>query len=184
MAREADQGARPASGPVQDRQTVTPEGARTAPRIAGVVVRPAVTHLDERGELCEIYNPAWGVHSEPLVDVYQTMVRPHKVKGWVLHYLQDDRIFVSLGTLRWVLYDARDGSPTRGTIEEIFLSERSRALLVIPRGVYHAVQNVGDHDAYFVNLPTRPYDHASPDKYRLPLDTDLIPFRFEERLGH
>ncbi|HVR97751.1 MAG TPA: dTDP-4-dehydrorhamnose 3,5-epimerase family protein [Thermoanaerobaculia bacterium] len=168
----------PTIGPIKDRQTVTPEGVRIAPRIAGVVVRPAVTHVDDRGELCEIYNPAWGIHEAPLVYVYQAMVRPHKVKGWVVHHLQDDRLFISLGTLRIVLYDAREGSPTQGEINEIFLGERNRGMVVIPRGVYHAVQNVGDCDAYFVNVPTRAYDHADPDKYRLPLDTDLIPFRF------
>jgi dTDP-4-dehydrorhamnose 3,5-epimerase len=43
---------------------------------------------------------------------------------------------------------------------------------------------VGETDAYFVNLPTRAYDHANPDKFRLPLDTDLIPYRFQEELGH
>ena len=46
-----------------------------------------------------------------------------------------------------------------------------------------AVQNVGDVDALFVNLPTRPYRHENPDKYRLPLDTDRIPFRLDERAG-
>jgi dTDP-4-dehydrorhamnose 3,5-epimerase len=34
-----------------------------------------------------------------------------------------------------------------------------------------------------VNFPTRPYDHASPDKYRLPLDTDEIPYEFEDPRG-
>lgn len=171
------------SDAVQDPQTVTPEGVRTTQRIAGVIVRPAVTHVDDRGELCEIYNPAWGIHEAPMVYAYQAMVRPHKVKGWIVHHLQDDRVFVNLGTFRFVLYDAREGSPTHGQINEIFLSERNRAMIIIPRGVYHAVQNVGETDAYFINLPTRPYDHGNPDKYRLPLDTDLIPFRFEERLG-
>jgi dTDP-4-dehydrorhamnose 3,5-epimerase len=32
-------------------------------------------------------------------------------------------------------------------------------------------------------MPTRPYDHADPDKYRLPLDNDVIPFRFDEAPG-
>jgi dTDP-4-dehydrorhamnose 3,5-epimerase len=184
MKTTAETTKRPETGLVQDRQTVTSDGVRTAPRIAGVVVRPAVTHVDDRGELCEIYNPAWGIHAEPMVYAYQSMVRPHKVKGWIVHRLQDDRLFVGLGTLRIVLYDARDGSPTKGAINEIFLGERNRAMIVIPSGVYHAVQNVGDTDAYFVNLPTRPYDHANPDKYRLPLDTDLSPFRFDEQLGY
>ena len=30
---------------------------------------------------------------------------------------------------------------------------------------------------------TKPYDHANPDKYRLPLDTDQIPYRFEDVSG-
>ena len=32
-------------------------------------------------------------------------------------------------------------------------------------------------------MPTRAYDHASPDVYRLPVDNDLIPYRFERSIG-
>lgn len=166
-----------------DPQTVTPEGEPVAPRIAGVKVRPAVTHPDERGELCEVFNPAWGFHDEPLVYVYQVGIRPHKIKGWVVHREQDDRLFISLGTVKIVLYDDRADSPTHGMINEIFLGERNRALITIPAGVFHAIQNVGDVDAVFINLPTRPFNHAKPDKLRLPLDTDQIPYRFQDRQG-
>lgn len=166
-----------------DQQTVTSDGQPVASRIAGVNVRAAVTHPDERGEVCEIYNPAWGFHEEPLVYVYQICIRPHRVKGWVVHYEQDDRLFVSLGTVKVVLYDARDGSPTRGMVNELYFGERKRGLITIPKGVFHAIQNVGDTDAVLVNLPTRPYNHARPDKSRLPLDTDQIPYRFEDRAG-
>jgi dTDP-4-dehydrorhamnose 3,5-epimerase len=31
-----------------------------------------------------------------------------------------------------------------------------------------------------VNFPTVPYDRVRPDKYRLPIDTDLIPHRFPD----
>jgi len=48
-------------------------------------------------------------------------------------------------------------------------------LLVIPRGVWHAERNIGSSDVVVVNFPTIPYDHASPDKYRLPLDTKELP---------
>ncbi|HUP23235.1 MAG TPA: dTDP-4-dehydrorhamnose 3,5-epimerase family protein [Thermoanaerobaculia bacterium] len=172
-----------ALGAVRDPQTVTPTGEPVGERIAGVELRAAVTHLDDRGEICEIFDPAWGVHPAPLVYVYQTMVRPGKTKGWVVHQEQDDRMFVSLGTLRIVLYDAREGSPTHGRVNELFVSERNRALLVIPCGVFHAVQNIGATDAYFVNLPTRAYDHGAPDKYRLPIDTSRIPFSLAPREG-
>jgi dTDP-4-dehydrorhamnose 3,5-epimerase len=169
--------------PSPDRQTVTPDGEPMADRIAGVKVRAAITHPDERGEVCEIYNPAWGFHEAPLVYVYQVCIRPRRVKGWVVHREQDDRLFVSLGVVKIVLYDDRPGSPTHGRVNEIYLGERNRGLITIPSGVYHAIQNVGETDAILINLPTRPFNHARPDKFRLPLDTDQIPYRFADRLG-
>lgn len=167
----------------KDDPTVTPEGARLAPRIAGVDIKPVALQLDERGELCEIYNPVWGFDDDPLVYVYQTMVRPGMIKGWVYHREQNDRLFVSTGTLKIVLYDPREDSPTKGMVNEIFLSDRNRGLLKIPKLVLHAVQNIGTADATFINMPNKPYNHANPDKYRLPLDSKTIPYTFESGRG-
>ena len=65
----------------RDGATVTPEGKRISKLIDGVVVRYATTHADERGELCEIYDPAWGITPEAMVYCYLTVVRAGKVKG-------------------------------------------------------------------------------------------------------
>ncbi len=159
-------------------QTVTKEGERLEPLIDGVVWRQAVTHPDERGSLCEVFNPAWDLSDEPLVYVYQITIRPGQIKGFVLHRTYSDRLFFSLGTAKIVLYDDRDGSPTRGLLNELHFGDDNRALLVIPPGVWHAVQNVGTTDALFINCPTKPYDHEDPDKWALPRDTDLIPYSF------
>ena len=162
----------------KDVQTVDAEGRSVRPVIDGVRVRPLATLPDDRGTVCELFDPAWGVHPDPLVYVYQVSIRPGAVKGWVVHRKQDDRISTLFGTIQVVLYDDREGSSTRGMVNEMFFGEHNRALFTIPAGVYHAVRNVGTTDAVFVNMPTRPYDHADPDKYRLPLDNDLIPFRW------
>ena len=149
-------------------------------RISGLVIRPAKTHLDRRGELVEIYNPDWKLHRAPMVYAYQASIRPGQIKGWVVHRKQEDRIFTSSGVQRWVFFDDRKGSRTRGLINHFTFSERSRVLMIIPIGVWHAVQNVGETEAVFMNLPTRAYNHADPDKYRLPLKNDLIPFNFND----
>jgi dTDP-4-dehydrorhamnose 3,5-epimerase len=162
---------------------VTASGERLGQRIEGVIVRRAVTQTDERGTLCEILNPAWGVHPAPLVYVYQFTVRPGKIKGWHSHRLHDDRIFISHGEVKVVLYDSRPESSTHGLINEIFRSGLDRDLMVIPAGVYHAHQNVGSDDAGFISMPSRPYNHDDPDVYRLPVNNDVIPYRFEQSLG-
>ena len=169
--------------PKKDSQSVTPEGTPVKPLIHGVRIRPATTHPDDRGYLCEVYNPAWGLHEAPLVYVYSAMIRPNKIKGWVVHRLQDDRLFVISGTIRFVLYDDRPESPTYKMVSEIFISQDNRSIVVVPQGVFHALQNVGSTDAVFINMPTRPYDHANPDKHRLPINNDLIPYRFQEGSG-
>lgn len=157
-------------------QTVTSEGERIEPLIDGVVVRQAITHPDERGTLCEVYNPTWGLSDEPLVYVYQVTIRPGQVKGFVLHRTYSDRLFFSFGTVKVVLYDDREDSPTRGMLNELHFSEQNRSHLVIPPCVWHAVKNVGSTDALFVNCPSRPYNHEDPDKWALPPDSDLIPY--------
>jgi dTDP-4-dehydrorhamnose 3,5-epimerase len=166
------------AGATKFEQTVTPEGKRIGELIDGVVTRQSVTHPDERGTLCEIFNPAWDLSDDPLVYVYQITIRPGQVKGFVLHKTYSDRLFFSFGTVKVVLYDDREGSPTRGMLNELHFSEHNRGNLVIPPGVWHAVKNVGTTDSVMVNCPTRPYTHDDPDKWALPRDSDLIPYRF------
>jgi dTDP-4-dehydrorhamnose 3,5-epimerase len=166
------------SAATQFPQTVTEESKPIGDLIEGVIRRDAVTHPDERGTLTEVFNPAWDLSDEPLVYVYQVTIRPGEVKGWVVHAEQDDRLFFSTGDVKVVLFDDRPDSETFEQLNVLYFGESRRGLLRIPRGVYHAVQNVGLHDALFVNCPTAPYRHEAPDKRRLPLDTDRIAYRF------
>src|SRR5690242_14770272 len=161
------------AGAKKREQTVNTKGEYLAGKIDGVVTRPA-----ERGTVCEIYNPDWGINDEPLVYVYQITVRPGQIKGWSLHRTYADRLFFAYGTTKVVLYDDREGSPTRGMVNEMHFDEHTRTLLVIPPSVWHAVKNVGSTESVFINCPTKPYDHSDPEKFSLPVDTDQIPYSF------
>jgi dTDP-4-dehydrorhamnose 3,5-epimerase len=55
----------------------------------------------------------------------------------------------------------------------------NKVMLTIPPFVVHAVQNRGDEDAIFINMPTRAYDPANPDKARVAWNDPRIPYRFE-----
>jgi dTDP-4-dehydrorhamnose 3,5-epimerase len=163
--------------------TVTSTGERLELKnlIHGVVVRPAVTQMDERGELAEIYSSTWGFDSEPVSYIYTMALRPDWVKGWVYHEKQTDRIFVLSGFAKYVLWDARPDSPTHGMVNEVCFSERNRGLISIPPYVVHALQNIGKVDAVFINMPTVPYNHASPDKYRV--SPSSVPYNFSTHKG-
>ncbi|BCW88097.1 hypothetical protein sos41_12350 [Alphaproteobacteria bacterium SO-S41] len=166
-----------------DSSTVTTEGERKIGLIDGVQLRRAVVHPDERGEVTEIFDPAWGIQPEPCIYIYQTMIRRGRIKGWVYHELQTDRFAITTGHLKIVLFDPRSGSPTRGAVNEIFLTERNRGLLTIPPFVIHAVQNIGDGDAVWINMPTVAYNHERPDKFRVALGSPDIPYSFDRGAG-
>lgn len=169
--------------PEQDSATVTSGGEPLGRMVHGVTIRRAVTHVDERGSVCEMFDERWGWHPDPLVFSYFFTLRPGMVKGWGMHKLHDDRYFLISGELELVLYDGREESPTYGLVSKLFLSEYDRRLVSIPAGVWHANRNVGQRDVLVVNFPTQPYDHEHPDKYRLPIDTDQIPYRFDTSKG-
>jgi dTDP-4-dehydrorhamnose 3,5-epimerase len=160
----------------KDRQSVTRAGGRVAQTVHDVEFRPATTQIDERGSLVEVLTIGEGSLESPVVHVYRATVRPGRVKGWVVHLRQNDRLFFTNGTAKVGLYDARAGSPTEGVIDVRYVGNENRGLLVIPAGVYHAVRNVGLDELGFINMPTRAYDHAEPDKHRLPADTTMIPY--------
>jgi dTDP-4-dehydrorhamnose 3,5-epimerase len=164
--------------PIKDKATVDAKGNRLQQLIEGVVAQPLIVHADERGSLTELYHPAFEIPFSSIGCVTLVTIRPGRIKGWVKHLTSEDRVAVISGTAQVVLFDDRPDSPTYEMVNEIFLSTQNPKTVVIPIGVYHAVRNVGHETMTFVNMPTKAYDHASPDKYRLPLDNERIPFKW------
>jgi dTDP-4-dehydrorhamnose 3,5-epimerase len=159
------------------------DGALVAPLLDGVSFLESETIIDERGSLTEIFDPRRNWHPDPIVYSYMVTIRPGIVKGWALHKLHDDRYFVVDGEMEVVLFDPRPESSTCGQLCRVQLSGARPRLMCIPRNVWHADYNFGGRDVRLLNYPTMPYDHANPDKFRLPLDTDLIPFSFGNAKG-
>ena len=118
-----------------------------------------------------------------MIHIYRATIRPGKVKGWIEHHNHDDRLMVIQGECKVVLFDNRPASPTHEMINELYVTEHQPTLVVIPSRVFHALENIGRIDVMFINSPTEPYNYEQPDKYRLPLENDRIPYSFEERRG-
>jgi dTDP-4-dehydrorhamnose 3,5-epimerase len=167
----------------RDAQTVTPEGKPLAPLIEGIKIREVRTHCDARGSVVEIFDKRWGWHSAPVSSLHCFTVRPGFVKGWSLHEHHEDRYMILQGEMELVLFDPRPNSSTYGKVGKILMSERHRCLVNIPAYVWHADQNIGVTDVVVIDMPTAPYNHENPDKWRLPIDTPLIPYSFGNARG-
>jgi dTDP-4-dehydrorhamnose 3,5-epimerase len=111
--------------------------------------------------------------------VFQSLMNPGSISAWHVHRRTTDRLFASHGMLQIVLFDARENSRTYGRINEFRFGALRPALLIIPPGVFHGVQNISSQPAVLLNLVDKAYQYEAPDHWRLPLDTDKIPYRFE-----
>ena len=80
------------------------------------------------------------------------------------------------GTGKLVVYDDREGSPTRGLINEFVTGENNLTLVRIPGACWHGFKALGVKPMLMINFPTRLYDYEKPDEERLPPDTDRIPY--------
>lgn len=167
----------------RDQPSVTANGSPIRNLIDGLIVRELSCHPDHRGEVSELYRLDWNCHPMPVTSAVLVTLHPGVIKGWHLHEESDDRNIVVSGFTRWGFFDDRPDSPTRGRLNVVTVTERRRAVIVIPRLVWHAVENVGSGEAILVNLPTGLYEHGRPDKIRLPIKNDLIPFDFSSRHG-
>jgi dTDP-4-dehydrorhamnose 3,5-epimerase len=147
--------------------------------IAGVAVSALMPHSDARGSLCELVTTR-DAAIEPIVHVYQVTALAGSIRAWVYHRRQHDRLAFVNGHFRIALYDVRPNSPTFNLLNVFMLGREQPGLLRIPPLVIHGVQNIGTEAAAFVNLPTAAYDPKDPDKYRLPVRDQRVPFRFDD----
>lgn len=160
-----------------DAPTVTPAGEPVTPVIEGVLTRRAVTHVDHRGRLFEVFNASrpdefW---ADPVVHSYVFTIRVGTLKGWGVHREKTDRYCLVSGETMTVLYDARTQSPTYGRVQEVPLSPEGVRMVLIPPGVYHLSVNVAPVETVLLNLPTRTYRYESPDRLTLPWHTEHVP---------
>lgn len=140
--------------------------------IDGVETKKLTTHPDGRGFFREIVRNSEEIVREGWAQVSHSLMFAGVAKAWHVHPTQIDWWYVPVGDLKVALYDAREGSPTQGELQELFLGEHYKAhLLKIPPGVAHGCKALGG-TAHLIYLTSSVYD---PDEEgRLPHDDPEI----------
>ena len=150
--------------------------------IDGVAVKKLRVIPDERGRLMEMVR----ADDEDFIQfgqVYMTTAYPGIVKGWHYHKNQHDNMAVVAGMMKIVLYDNRDGSPTKGEVNEFFAGMHNPVRITIHPGVCHGFKCISSEEAIVINTVTKPYDYENPDEYRIDPDDNDIPYDWDRRDG-
>ncbi len=148
--------------------------------IAGVEIKQLHRHVDDRGYLMEILRA-----DDPLFErfgqAYVSLNYPGVIRAWHWHEHQDDYFCCIQGTIQVPLFDLREDSPTHGELNEHFLGDYNPVVLRIPRGVAHGYKTIGVTPSLLINFPTEAFSREQPDEFRLPWNTERIPYQWETR---
>ncbi len=148
--------------------------------IDGVVVKPLRQILDERGKVMHMLrNDA--PHFRAFGEIYFSCVYPGAIKAWHLHTEMALNYAVPVGNVKLVLYDGREGSPTRGELQELFTGPDAYQLIHVPPGVWNGFKGIGAVPALVANCATIP--HRPDEIVRKDPFTKDIPYDWSLRHG-
>jgi dTDP-4-dehydrorhamnose 3,5-epimerase len=148
--------------------------------IEGVVITPQRQICDERGKVMKMLSREDKVFLE-FGEIYFSCVYPGAIKGWHLHRRMTLNYAVPHGRIKFVLYDDRAGSPTRGEAQEVFMGPDNYCLVTVPPLIWNGFKGLGSEMAIVANCASISHDPAEIER-RDPFDAS-IPYDWALRHG-
>jgi dTDP-4-dehydrorhamnose 3,5-epimerase len=149
--------------------------------IADVEVRKLKVIPGTRGYNVEILRGDEENLPEPR-HLYCSAVYPGEIKAWHYHEETWETVVCLMGMVKLVLYDDREGSPSRGKLAEFFIGEDNYTLVRIPPGLLHGVKCYGGKQAFLLILKDRPFNPERPDKVVLSPFSERVPYNWEIKM--
>lgn len=141
--------------------------------IEGVQIIPLKRIPDERGTILHMLRSD-APHFTGFGEIYFSTVYPGVIKGWHLHKEMILNYAVVKGTIKLVLYDDREGSSTKGEVQEIFLGDNAYNLVQIPAFVWNGFKGAGTAEAIVANCSS--ISHRADEIVRMDPFDPSIPY--------
>lgn len=141
--------------------------------IEGVVVTPLRQILDERGKIMHMLKQGDDVFQK-FGEIYFSCIHPGAIKGWHIHKEMTLNYAVPHGLIKFVLYDDRPDSSTRGEVQEVFMGPDNYCLVTVPPKVWNGFKGIGSEMAIVANCATM--QHSAEEIDRLDPFDSAIPY--------
>lgn len=139
--------------------------------IDGVIITPLRQISDERGKVMHMLRATDPVFTS-FGEIYFSCVYPNALKAWHVHKRMTLNYAVPHGRIKFVLYDDRIDSRTKGEIQEIFLGEDNYFLVTVPPLVWNGFMGLGTEMSIVANCASIPHDPDEIER-RDPFDVSI-----------
>lgn len=89
---------------------------------------------------------------------YFSSIKPGSIKGWKLHNEMVLNLVVPVGCIRFVIFDNREGSKTKGSFNDFVLSRKNYGRLTVPPNLWVAFQGEYPQDSLLLNIASIPHN--------------------------
>ena len=146
--------------------------------IDGVKLTPLRQIFDERGKVMHMLRKDSEVFTD-FGEIYFSCTHPGVVKAWHLHKEMTLNYAVISGEIKFVLYDDRPTSKTRGIVQEFFISPENYYLVTVPPLIWNGFKCVGTETSIVANCSTQPHEPSeierkSPNDPTIPYNWNLL----------
>ena len=131
--------------------------------IAGVLITPLKRIATAGGDVLhgmKATDPGFAGFGE----AYFSLVQPGAVKAWKRHRRMTLNLIVPAGSVRFVIFDDRAGSPTLGQFAQIVLSPERYGRLTVPPMLWMGFQGVSSDTAMLLNVASIGHDPTEVDR--------------------
>ena len=149
--------------------------------IHGVGLFPLKIIPDSRGDIyhgMKSSDPGFAGFGE----AYFSSVGYGQIKAWKKHLRMTLNLIVPVGRIRFVIFDDRPGSPTRGNRLEKVLSLKNYCRLCIPPGLWNGFQGMERGMNLLLNVAD--LEHDPNEAERLPVEAIAFDWGMGDPNGH
>jgi dTDP-4-dehydrorhamnose 3,5-epimerase len=143
--------------------------------ISGVTITPLRQIFDERGKVMHMLREDSQIFSR-FGEIYFSCTHPGVVKAWHLHKVMTLNYAVIYGEIKFVLFDDRPSSPTRGEVQELFISPENYMLVTVPPLIWNGFKSIGNATSIVANCATLP--HSADEIERRSPNDKSIPYNW------
>ncbi len=145
--------------------------------IEGVIITPLKQIEDERGKVMHMLREDSKVFKR-FGEIYFSFTNPQSIKAWHMHKEMTLNYVCIEGKVKFVLYDDRPESKTKGKIQELILTPKNYCLVTVPPLIWNGFKGEAERQSIVANCATLP--HRDDEIIRRPALDQSIPYNWKK----